>query len=409
MNFFLFSTWLFIVIGILVAFLMLIVLPIKVHKRRKKKLAQKIARWRKKHPHEDYDPYEHRAPGLFRFIGFLIKAALFIGILGGAIGYLPYRHNVEMNLACKEKFLSEPPYGQKVQVFDENINVVIEGEGDEVLILYPTAKLPTPYLYYKPLISALSSTFKVVTVEPFGYGLSDSTTRERSLENVVIELHEVVSSLGFDHYSILTDGFGGIPIMEYIDMYETEVKAYFNIDTLIGALNKQYNFVGDFDNFGWLNRAFQFTGYQRLISQIKVDAILPQTDYEYSNEDKELYRQMILTYSDTANQLEEITKGPEWCTASKRAYTSANVPNCSFVSSDFITYVADLIGLADKTEITYTLHGETKTIPADAFWTAVHDNPLNEKNKTSIIQGKHIAISCYEDIASKMLAWFETI
>ena len=179
-------------------------------------------------------------------IGFLIKAALFIGILGGAIGYLPYRHNLEMNLACKEKFLSEPPYGQKVQVFDENINVVIEGEGDEVLILYPTAKLPTPYLCYKPLISALTSTFKVVTVEPFGYGLSDSTTRERSLENVVIELHEVVSSLGFDHYSILTDGFGGIPIMEYIDMYETEVKAYFNIDTLIGALNKQYNFVGDF-------------------------------------------------------------------------------------------------------------------------------------------------------------------
>ena len=54
---------------------------------------------------------------------------------------------------------------------------------------------PHQRLILSRLSIELSPFYKVVVVEPFGYGLSDETEKERTTENIVNEIHEALQSL----------------------------------------------------------------------------------------------------------------------------------------------------------------------------------------------------------------------
>lgn len=45
------------------------------------------------------------------------------------------------------------------------------------------------------MINELKKDYRVVTIEPFGYGLSSQTNRRRSIENIVDEIHQVAQKL----------------------------------------------------------------------------------------------------------------------------------------------------------------------------------------------------------------------
>lgn len=57
------------------------------------------------------------------------------------------------------------------------MNVLIQGEGKQTIVLIPGFGTGAPALDFKPLIDELSPFYKVVAVEPFGYGLSDETKK----------------------------------------------------------------------------------------------------------------------------------------------------------------------------------------------------------------------------------------
>lgn len=84
------------------------------------------------------------------------------------------------------------PYGQHVSVDGKNMNVFIQGDGPDTVVLLPGFGTASPALDFKLLIDELSPHYKVVVVEPFGYGLSDATKKERTSENIVSEIHEAL-------------------------------------------------------------------------------------------------------------------------------------------------------------------------------------------------------------------------
>lgn len=84
------------------------------------------------------------------------------------------------------------PYGQSVAVDGKHMNVLIQGKGEDTVVLLPGYGTPAPALDFKPLIDELSPFYKVVVIEPFGYGLSDVTEKERTTENMVSEIHEAL-------------------------------------------------------------------------------------------------------------------------------------------------------------------------------------------------------------------------
>ena len=123
------------------------------------------------------------------------------------------------------------PYGEKVKVKNKYMNVLVKGEGKETLVIIPGYGGGAPGLSYTNLIKELSSKYKVVVVEPFGYGLSDLIDEERTIENITDEIHEALQQLGITKYTLVGHSIAGVYAMKYIEKYQNEVTAFIGLDS----------------------------------------------------------------------------------------------------------------------------------------------------------------------------------
>lgn len=125
------------------------------------------------------------------------------------------------------------PYGQHVSVDGKNMNVFIQGDGKETIVLLPGYGTAAPALDFKLLIDELSPYYKIVAVEPFGYGLSDGTEKERTTENIVNEVHEALQQLNIKRYMLMGHSIAGIYGIDYVNKYPNEVTAFVGIDSSV--------------------------------------------------------------------------------------------------------------------------------------------------------------------------------
>ncbi|AJS60067.1 alpha/beta hydrolase [Paenibacillus sp. IHBB 10380] len=160
---------------------------------------------------------------LLKIIGAIVIAiVLFLGIV--------YITNVISSNSEAKRIES---YGQHVSVDGKNMNVLIQGEGKETIVLLPGYGTATPALDFKLLIDELSPFYKVVAVEPFGYGLSDETEKERTAENIVSEVHEALQQLNINRYMLMGHSIAGIYGVDYVNKYPDEVTAFIGIDSSV--------------------------------------------------------------------------------------------------------------------------------------------------------------------------------
>ncbi|MFG1732628.1 alpha/beta fold hydrolase [Paenibacillus sp. 843] len=160
---------------------------------------------------------------LLKIIGAIVIAiVLFLGIV--------YITNV---ISSHSEAKRIEPYGQHVSVDGKNMNVFIQGEGKETIVLLPGYGTAAPALDFKLLIDELSPYYKVVAVEPFGYGLSDGTEKERTIENIVSEVHEALQQLNINRYMLMGHSIAGIYGIDYVNKYPNEVTAFVGIDSSV--------------------------------------------------------------------------------------------------------------------------------------------------------------------------------
>lgn len=124
-------------------------------------------------------------------------------------------------------------YGEKIAVFDGEMNILVEGAGKETIVLLPGYGTPSPGLDFTPLINELKDDYRVVVIEPFGYGLSSQTNRDRTLENITEEIHEVTQKLKLDSFILMGHSISGIYGMNFVNTYPDEVTAFVGIDTSV--------------------------------------------------------------------------------------------------------------------------------------------------------------------------------
>ncbi|MFJ7920179.1 alpha/beta fold hydrolase [Lysinibacillus fusiformis] len=186
------------------------------------------------------------------------------------------------------------PYGQFVTVDGKNMNVLIQGQGAETVVLLPGLGTGTPALDFKPLVEELSPFYKVVVIEPFGYGLSDITEKERSTENIVGEIHEALQILKIDRYILMGHSIAGIYGLDYVNKYEHEVSAFVGIDS---SAPKQY---GNKDIGSPIPTTMitllKETGLARLVMKLRDD---PFASLPVDDDSKEQMR--ILSYKNFRN------------------------------------------------------------------------------------------------------------
>ncbi len=164
---------------------------------------------------------------------FLIRTLLLILVIMIA---LLFCYNIIKTNIEEKKY---PAPGKLVSVDGKKMHVFETGSGNATILLMAGLGTTAPVLDFEPLITQLSADYKVVVVEPFGYGWSDLTNKERSVDNIIHELRSALSKAGIDGpFILMPHSVSGIYATYYANQYPDEVTAIIGIDpTLPKALS----------------------------------------------------------------------------------------------------------------------------------------------------------------------------
>ncbi len=163
------------------------------------------------------------------------------------------------------------PYGQAITVDGKRMNVLIQGSGKQTIVLLPGFGTASPALDFKPLIAQLSPNYRVVVVEPFGYGLSDVTDKPRTVDNITSEIHEALQQLKINQYVLMGHSIAGIYGLDYVNKYPNEVTAFAGIDTSVPT---QPTEVMDTQSLSLLEKS----GFYRMIVKMNPAQIMTPPD-----------------------------------------------------------------------------------------------------------------------------------
>ncbi|MCK2021701.1 alpha/beta hydrolase [Microbacterium sp. kSW2-24] len=125
------------------------------------------------------------------------------------------------------------PYGTFVTVDGHRMNVVITGSGPTDIVLLPGFGTASPAIDFSPLVNDLATDYRVVVIEPLGYGLSDGTERARTTENIVAEVHDALEQLDIDSYVLMGHSIAGIYALELAAKHPEELRGFVGIDTSV--------------------------------------------------------------------------------------------------------------------------------------------------------------------------------
>ncbi len=204
--------------------------------------------------------------------------------------------NVVSNKSDQKKIET---YGQLVPVDGKKINVTIQGEGEETIVLLPGFGTAAPAIDFKPLVEELAPNYRVAVVEPFGYGLSDKTDKERTTANIVSEVHEALQALNIDRYILMGHSIAGIYGIDYVNKYKDEVIAFAGIDSSVPT---QPGMDVKFDT-GKL-KLLRASGFGRLLLKMGGN---PYDGLPYDEKTKEQLLLITLRNTYSSNYLNEMT------------------------------------------------------------------------------------------------------
>ncbi|HEY4267414.1 MAG TPA: alpha/beta hydrolase [Galbitalea sp.] len=160
------------------------------------------------------------------------KTARNVGIVVAALVALTAVSTTVNAAANASEHASLAPYGHKVTIDDGDINVFRNGGTGPTLVLLSGFGTPSPAIDFAPLVRELDN-FDVIVVEGFGYGYSDLEVKDRTIENITSELHQVLAQLHVDGPVILAGhSVGGLYARYYANAYPAEVSAVVGIDPM---------------------------------------------------------------------------------------------------------------------------------------------------------------------------------
>lgn len=183
-----------------------------------------------------------------------------------------------------------PAIGKLVEVDGKRMHVYTKGDGDNTIVLLSGLGTAAPALDFEPLIDELAKNNKVVVVESFGYGWSDITDKERTVENIVEESRTALKKLNIKGpYILMPHSISGIYSMYYANKYPDEVRAVIGIDP---TLPKQFDYRGD--SAPTLPKLIGHAapiGITRLVSYLSPDLFLPSAEEAtYSEENLKMFK-----------------------------------------------------------------------------------------------------------------------
>ncbi len=246
------------------------------------------------------------------------------------------------NGVCRtmEKSELKGAYGIQVDVDGKKMVVDIAGqEDDPTIVLLPGWGSPSPVLEFKPLATALATNYRVITVEPFGYGLSDGTDKERSIENIVQELHECMQKLGCKEYYLMGHSIAGIYELYWANEYQDEVKGFIGIDPSVPHMTDEnplpVSMVTLNKLSAYFSKSMNVIGLNRLISLSNPRKVIyADSSFTYTREELEVFRMLTIDAAQNRTVMDEMNQTERNLAAVREMKFPAEIPVLEFVSGD---------------------------------------------------------------------------
>lgn len=222
------------------------------------------------------------------------------------------------------------PIGKMVTVEGNQMHVCVAGTGNETIVLLSGLGTSAPLMDFMPLIKELEKNYKVAVVENFGYGFSETTDRERTVENIVEETREALSLAGVPGpYILMPHSISGIYTMYYASRYPDEVSGIVGIDC---SMPNQVNYYGgEYPHVPKVQSLLAPMGLVRVATWIIPKTFLPVAEEGvYSKE--VLDRIKVLTVKNTSNKniLDEINHIESNCSKTIKMQYAKNLPVLMF-------------------------------------------------------------------------------
>ncbi|MEY9094862.1 alpha/beta fold hydrolase [Paenibacillus sp. RC84] len=260
-------------------------------------------------------------------------------------------------VASKSEQEKIEPYGQSVTVDGKKMNVLIQGKGQETVVLLPGYGTAAPALDFKLLIDELSPYYKVVAIDPFGYGLSDRTEKERSTENIVSEIHEALQQLHIDRYTLMGHSIAGIYGLDYVNKYPNEVSAFVGIDSSVPT-QPGMDVKFPLTMFKFLKQS----GLQRFIVNVGSD---PYASLLFEDKTKEQMKMIMNKNANNNTMLNEMKNISSNFKGAQNLTFPKNLPLLLFVQADN-TSVEGWIPLHEG-QIKDSVHGKVITMDGSHY------------------------------------------
>jgi len=193
-------------------------------------------------------------------------------------------------------------YGIKYNIGKGKINVYTEGSGNETIVFLSGAGVTSPVLEYSPLYRRLSDEYRIAVVEKAGYGMSESTDTERTVENMVNESREALKLAGINPpYVLAPHSYSGFEAIYWANTYPDEIKAVLSIDMGLPDTAAEMGKVMTPDKFKAMNERnkkllakIQKRGLlAKLTKKFTVDITGMMSSNHLTDEEKKLYEDLF--------------------------------------------------------------------------------------------------------------------
>ncbi|RDI21066.1 pimeloyl-ACP methyl ester carboxylesterase [Rhodococcus sp. AG1013] len=159
---------------------------------------------------------------------------IFVGLVSVVVVAIAISTSVHWWQTPRDKAAIEEAVGsghRYVEVDGHRMSVAVQGSGPRTVVLMPGLATPEPILGFAPLARRLAEQNTVVTVEPFGLGLSDGTDAPRTSEAIVDETRAALRELGLDGpYVLMPHSVSGLYAMWWATDHPDEVAAVVGLD-----------------------------------------------------------------------------------------------------------------------------------------------------------------------------------
>jgi len=228
-------------------------------------------------------------------------------------------------------------YSNKVEINGRQMSYSIVGENNnQTIAILPGMACPSPITELKPIAEALSDKFKVVIIEPFGYGFSDDIVdSNRDFGTVISELRESVKKIGIDKYYVMGHSMGGFFSLKWANQYSDEVLGVIGLDSSVSGTEK--NITKD-EMLGYYKRNKVLSSLGLLRPIIKLFPGLAEVDksYPYTKEELDIENLLIINHTYTKGVWDDIETFLDRLANLEGVQFPDHIPSLTFLSKDTI-------------------------------------------------------------------------